>query len=498
MMTEVMPGSPQLMVAGDVINMLTLSQLGPYEALELEADGGIITCIRVADILADAEVSGEIQSVFFSAIDGIMAEIPYEQIDSCYLTLTAENGWECVAPGYPPQSNIKHMDKLVVNAAKPAEEGRCVRINRGSENIATLTYGKLFTESAIERVITEGQPIKDSYNVTALTRRSLIPISTYTGQTQDEMQGEIQDETQGETQGDTQGNALAYLGNGSQVQISLEGYLEWRGNTVDYIASDGKSRKKDITGIWIEAPEPSVTDIASIIQNELKRHRVLVIELDGVGMGAFSTAIQNKPHLFPYLNGANEASRTNGAKIETARTVMPSVSSVALASILTGLEPAQNGITKEKVRELGEDVQDIFAMAADNGKTSAMVEGNTKLISTSIDQLLNPDINNDGSTDDEVFTCAKDTLSKGNDLTYVHFHGYDDAAHTFGPSSDEAFDKLFELSQYVQELSNGFSGRVIICSDHGMHQTTTQEDKLGEHGTFLPLDMMVPIIIFEV
>lgn len=484
MMTEVLPGSPQLMVAGDVINMLTLSQLGTYEALELEADGGIITCIRVADVLEDAEVSGEIQSVFFSAIDGIMAEIPYEQIDSCYLTLTTENGWECVAPGYPPQSNIKHMDKLVVNADKPAEEGRCVRINRGSENIATLTYGRLFSETAIERVITEGQPVKNSYKVTALTRRSLIPISTYTGQ----IQGEIQDEMQDETQG----NALAYLGNGSQVQIGLDGYLEWRGNTADYIASDGKSRKKDITGIWIDAPETSVTDIASIIQNELKRHRVLVIELDGVGMGAFSTAIQNKPYLFPYLGG------TNGAKIETARTVMPSVSSVALASILTGLEPAQNGIVREKVRELGEGVHDIFAAAAGDGKSSAMVEGNTKLISTSIDQLLNPDINNDGSTDDEVFICARDTLSKGYDLTYVHFHGYDDAAHTFGPSSDEAFGKLFTLSQYIQELCNEFSGKVIICSDHGMHQTTTRDGKLGEHGTFLPVDMMVPIIIFEV
>ena len=79
----------------------------------------------------------------------------------------------------------------------------------------------------------------------------------------------------------------------------------------------------------------------------------------------------------------------------------------------------------------------------------------------------------------------------------MHYHGYDDVAHTYGPLSDEAAKKLKEIDGYVKELCSNFTGTVIITADHGQHNTGDTE-KLGGHGDFIPVDMTVPFIMFEV
>ena len=272
--------------------------------------------------------------------------------------------------------------------------------------------------------------------------------------------------------------ALAYYGDGSQGEISVSGFFEWRGNSADYIGPNGKDRKKDIIGVWADAPGISVTDTASEALLALEKNRVLVILLDGLG---YYDIKELKP---AFLSGKNPM---------PARTVMPSVSSVALAAVLTGKLPSENGIQAEKMRE--PSVDDMFAVASKMGKTSAMVEGSTKLINTSVEQLLNPDVNGNGSTDDEVFACAKKQLDDGVELVFVHFHGYDDIAHTHGHLSKEASLKMEELDDYVRQLCTGFYGTVLVTADHGQHRI--DGDKLGEHGEFRLRDMTVPWIRFE-
>lgn len=266
--------------------------------------------------------------------------------------------------------------------------------------------------------------------------------------------------------------AVVYFDHGTQEEIFLTDLFEWRGNSADYIGP------QDIIGVWVDAPELSVTHVAPEALAALELGRVLVILLDGL---SYYDLEELKPTFL------------SGKTMRPARTVMPSISPVALASIVTGKFPNETGITSRDTREL--QVDDIFGAALKLGKSSIMVEGSRKLINTSIDQLLNPDINGDGSTDDEVFACAKAQLDAGVDLVFAHFHGYDDLAHTYGPLSPETSAKMLELDAYVEALCAGFSGMVLVIADHGQHATTG--DKLGDHGEFRLLDMTIPWIQWE-
>lgn len=331
---------------------------------------------------------------------------------------------------------LSFMAKIVVSALEPGIKAPCVRIINGKQEVA-LTYEKLFTASTI--------PIIDYLGDVSLHKPA---------------------------------TALAYYRDGSQGEISLNGFLEWQGNFADYVGPDGKCRKEDIIGIWVDPPKLSVTHVAGEVLSALENQRVLTILLDGL---SYYDLEKVRPSFLSTKN------------ILPARTVMPSITPVSLAAILTGKLPNETGITARNMRQL--KVDDIFVAISKMGKSSAMVGASTKVINTSIEQLLNPDLNGNGSTDDEVFASARDQLDQGIDFVFVHFHGYDDLAHTYGPLSDETIDKMIELDSYVEELCLDFSGMVLVIADHGQHRT--EGNKLGDHGEFRLLDMTIPWIQWE-
>ena len=298
----------------------------------------------------------------------------------------------------------------------------------------------------------------------AYTRRQLIPLSDYLKELGAE------NETSG----------VAYFSDGSCEEIDLSGYLEWRGTTADYIGSDKKSRKADIIGIWVDSPQLSVTDLASISLDKLKDGNVLIIELDGFG---YYNLMEHTPDFI------------GGFEAYPMRTVMPAISNVALSAIITGEIPRVNGIIERGQREL--NVTDMFEIASGMGFECAVVEGRTALVTMSVAQTLNPDINNRGDTDNEVQEAALEKIAEGYQFIFVHFHGFDDVAHTYGPSSGKAAEKVRELDDYVKILCDNFEGTVIIIADHGQ-RLTNDEDKPGGHGEFMPIDLTVPFIIFEV
>ena len=233
-------------------------------------------------------------------------------------------------------------------------------------------------------------------------------------------------------------------------------------------------------GVFVNSPK-SIYDINnSIINNLNNNQKVVAIELDGVG---YYNMLEIKP---PYLSQFS---------IAKYRTVFPSISNVALAAFVTGLTPKENGITNKGMREAtGED---IFNKLASEGKTSIVVEGETQLIEMSVDQLLSPDKDNLNGTDNEVFENAMEALKQNKDYTFIHFHGYDDIAHQYGPFSDEAHNKLNEIDGFIKELMKDFEGTLIIFADHGQHPVN-YNGKLGEHGEFLPIDMTIPYIEEEI
>jgi hypothetical protein len=138
------------------------------------------------------------------------------------------------------------MDKIVVCAGTLENEQKCLRIIFG-EDFITLSYGQLFLEDAVSRTVWENDAKKNGCTVSVNTRRQLIPIATY-----------VQ-----ELGSDADVPALGYFADGSQEEIDLGGFIEWRGNTCDYIGPDGIDRTPDLTGIWLDPPERSITDTAA-------------------------------------------------------------------------------------------------------------------------------------------------------------------------------------------------------------------------------------------
>lgn len=170
------------------------------------------------------------------------------------------------------------------------------------------------------------------------------------------------------------------------------------------------------------------------------------------------------------------------------------ISPVALASIVTGKTPFVNGVffNESQSRSVLEPkVSDIFSYANSLGKSISYLEGNSNLIITSVSPILS-------LSDFEINEKAKNAISEGDDLIFIHFHEIDDTNHEYGPLSNQALTKISYIESYIEYLVDQFDGKVIIVPDHG-HMTMYDENNIpyGDHGLFTNLDMFVPYYVIE-
>jgi predicted AlkP superfamily pyrophosphatase or phosphodiesterase len=205
--------------------------------------------------------------------------------------------------------------------------------------------------------------------------------------------------------------------------------------------------------------------------------KVMVFLMDGLGYSQYEYALEHGK--IPFISSLGEVERAEG--------YMPSISNVGLGALVTGQAPGKNGVKARGDMEL--EVDDIFLKARELQKKAILIEGDVKLINTSVEPVLNPDINGDGYTDDEVYNSVLLNIHD-YDLIFVHFHGIDDASHTYGPNSAEALKRTSVIDTYVEEILESWGGAVIVSADHGQHEN----NGLGEHGTDREEDITVPYL----
>ena len=82
------------------------------------------------------------------------------------------------------------------------------------------------------------------------------------------------------------------------------------------------------------------------------------------------------------------------------------------------------------------------------------------------------------------------------DLFFVHFHGIDDAGHTYGPGAPEERATIRDVDVAVGQLIEALPPNtlILIFADHGMHQVD-EEGRLGNHGHLIERDMFIPIFV---
>jgi hypothetical protein len=215
---------------------------------------------------------------------------------------------------------------------------------------------------------------------------------------------------------------------------------------------------------------------------------VVVLFLDGFGYLRYIEALE--AGLIPVL-----------AELDTphlALTVYPPATSVASASLVTGAPPRIHGATHRGIRRT--EVETVFDVVAKAGLRSVAVEGDAlafNLPQTEI--ILSGDRDGDGSTDDNVLGNARAVIEESMpDFLWIHFHGIDDAGHTYGPGAPEEAATIHRVDGYVGQILEALpeGTLVLIVADHGMH-VVEGEGRLGNHGHLIARDMLIPIFVLQ-
>jgi len=217
------------------------------------------------------------------------------------------------------------------------------------------------------------------------------------------------------------------------------------------------------------------------------RH-VLVLLLDGLGYQHYVEARQQG--LTPNLVALGEPL--------LGLTTYPPVTSVSMASLLTGAPPQVHGAWRRGIRQT--EVQTLFDAASAAGLYVVVVEGESLPFNLrSAEIRLSGDRDGNGSTDDNVLANALAALdARMPDLLYVHFHGIDDAEHTYSPGAPEVSAVVRELDSAVGRIIEALPENtlVLILADHGQHLVEADEEgRVGNHGSLIESDMFIPIWI---
>lgn len=209
-----------------------------------------------------------------------------------------------------------------------------------------------------------------------------------------------------------------------------------------------------------------LTDVYRIVKAALNKQPVLVCYLDGFGYFGYREACQKER--IPYIKET--------FLVHAVETVEPALTNPAMATMLTGVLPEVHGVVSRK--EHRPKVPTIFA---DLNRPAAVIEGDSIIVQTEVRQQLYT-ASADETEDHAVCEGAGKAMEEGAEFLLVHFHGIDDAGHTYGPYADETLDKMEEIDGYVRKLCEVWKGTCFIVSDHGMHKAVS-DGAAGDHGT---------------
>ncbi len=233
---------------------------------------------------------------------------------------------------------------------------------------------------------------------------------------------------------------------------------------------------------------PAPAESVGRVLDDRQAPQVLLLFLDGFGYVRYEEALS--AGLIPNLSALGEPMLALTAYVPSTK--------VGSAALLTGAPPEVNGVDGRSIRKT--EVETLFDVATAAGLEVVSVEGEAlsfNLRNTEVQ--LSGDRDGNGGTDDNVLANALAVLDEGMpDLFYVHFHGIDDAGHTYGPGAPEEESTIQYVDGAVGQLLEALPAEtlVLVFADHGMHLVQGQE-RVGNHGHLIERDMLIPIWITQ-
>lgn len=444
-------------VIGDVETALKVTSMAGFQTKLITKDNKIYQSMALADVVNTAKLRSSSFDLLFIGEDGLSSKIKGDDLTGCNLVYSEKYDWELFNEFHPISSQVKNLRKIVVISTDLENNTNVIGIN-DKNGYRSTTAGNLYLSGYTEAKIFEGRSELNGKEVTVYTtHQQIMPEKLLS------YEKEI--------------CVFSRDGSAKFDKKNSESFFEITKIGIDYTAEDG-TKVSDVTGIIADPPKVSITDVSSDAAYVLEKgNNVMILELDGLGWKMLETA--NQRSSAPYLSSL-------GA--QQALSVYPPISPVGLAAMITGTTPDINGITERGIMDF--NGEDVFSKAQKLSKTVAYIEGDTKMLNTSIEPILSV---NEGAQDSVVFKNTQKAIAEQKQLIFSHFHSIDDDATTYGPYSEEALEQIKLVDDMVKQLVEGFNGTVIITADHGLHPI----GNAGTHGMICSEDMIVPYIIVK-
>lgn len=234
----------------------------------------------------------------------------------------------------------------------------------------------------------------------------------------------------------------------------------------------------------LDLPAPAqatATPVAEVVAELHPAARVAILAPDALGHHPFTRWRRE----MPFLSSLHER------RSLLLRSIMPSITPVNFAAMVTGAELAIHGIQRFADDFLCETLFDVIR--AHGGQSAGVGQRGytgSELLGRNADLWGKAESNTDDEVMEIALRFAHERLPR---FIIVQLGSTDDVFHKHGPSSPEVLPVLRDtdarLERMVAEL-RGLEYAVLVTADHGQHDA---EGGGGTHGSDADEDTLVPL-----
>lgn len=182
-----------------------------------------------------------------------------------------------------------------------------------------------------------------------------------------------------------------------------------------------------------------------------------------------------------------------GASCFGARTVHPSITLPAHASLLRGIDPAVHGILDNTPKPMSDDWPTFLKVARSAGlRTAALLNWapvNGLVEDSALDVRFFLDGGYGGNDDAQIAAAARHVLGTAPDVAFAYLVSPDLAGHDHGWGSPQYIEALSRSDDALDRVlgAAGLDCAVIVTTDHGGHERDHQQSTQADMETLVVL-----------